>query len=137
MPQIERVLETALYVDDLEELVRLYEGIIGLNTMSRGDRVVALDAGRGTVLLLFRRGATAGGVSVPGGRIPHHDARGPAHFAFAVASEDLDAWRGHLAEHSIEIESEVTWDRGGTSLYFRDPGGHSVELATPGVWEIY
>ena len=35
------------------------------------------------------------------------------------------------------IESEVNWDRGGTSIYFRDPEGHSVELATPGVWEVY
>ena len=26
---------------------------------------------------------------------------------------------------------------GGTSLYFRDPDGHSVEIATPGVWETY
>ena len=137
MPQIKRVLETALYVDDLEESVRFYEGIIGLNTMSRGDRLVALDAGRGTVLLLFLRGASAGGVSFPGGRIPPHDGQGPAHFAFAVAAEDLDGWRGHLAENGVEIESEVTWDRGGVSLYFRDPDGHSVELATPGVWEIY
>ena len=137
MPQIKGVLETALYVDDLEESVRFYEGIMNLKAMSREDRVVALDAGRGTVLLLFRRGATAGGVSVPGGRIPPHDGQGPAHFACAVASRDLDAWRGHLAENSVEIESEVTWDRGGVSLYFRDPDGHSVELATPGVWEVY
>jgi catechol 2,3-dioxygenase-like lactoylglutathione lyase family enzyme len=42
-----------------------------------------------------------------------------------------------LAEHGVGIESEVQWDLGGTSLYFRDPDGHSVELATPGVWPIY
>ena len=54
-----------------------------------------------------------------------------------AVSPDLDGWRGHLAENGVEIESEVTWDRGGVSLYFRDPDGHSVELATPGVWEIY
>lgn len=137
MPRIKHVLETALYVDDLDEAARFYEGVIGLNVMSRRDRLVAMDAGAGTVLLLFQRGATAAGVSSPGGRIPPHDGRGPAHFAFAVVAEDLDAWRGHLAENSVEIESEVTWDRGGTSIYFRDPDGHSVELATPGVWEVY
>ena len=137
VPKIKRILETALYVDDLEETARFYEDVIGLNVMSRGDRLVALDAGNGTVLLLFRRGATAEGVSFPGGRIPPHDGQGPAHFAFAVDAEDLEAWRDHLAESRCEIESEVAWDRGGSSLYFRDPAGHSVELATPGVWEVY
>jgi catechol 2,3-dioxygenase-like lactoylglutathione lyase family enzyme len=31
----------------------------------------------------------------------------------------------------------VGWPRGGRSVYFRDPDGHSVELATPGLWETY
>ncbi len=26
---------------------------------------------------------------------------------------------------------------GGTSLYFRDPDGHLLELVTPGIWSIY
>ncbi len=137
VPQIKRVFETALYVDDLKKSVRFYVEIMGLNAISRGDRLVALDAGEGTVLLLFRRGAAMAGASFPSGRIPPHDGEGPAHFAFAVAAEDLDLWRGQLAGNGVEIESEVTWDRGGTSLYFRDPDGHSVELATPGVWEVY
>jgi catechol 2,3-dioxygenase-like lactoylglutathione lyase family enzyme len=137
VPRIKRVLETSLYVDDLEESTRFYERVMGLNAMSRGDRLVALDAGEGTVLLLFRRGATTAGASFPGGRIPPHAGEGPAHFAFAVAAADLDLWRAHLADNGVEIESEVTWDRGGTSLYFRDPEGHSVEVATPGVWEVY
>jgi catechol 2,3-dioxygenase-like lactoylglutathione lyase family enzyme len=34
----------------------------------------------------------------------------------------------------IAIESRITWARGGTSLYFRDPDGHSLEVATPGLW---
>jgi len=27
--------------------------------------------------------------------------------------------------------------RGGHSIYFRDPDGHLLELATPGLWAIY
>ena len=137
VPQIKRVLETGLYVDDLEESVRFYERILGLRAIASGDRLVALDAGEGTVLLLFRRGATTAGASLPGGQIPPHNGEGQAHFAFAVAAGDLDLWRRHLAANGVEIESEVIWDRGGTSLYFRDPDGHSVELATPGIWEVY
>ena len=137
VPQIKRVLETALYVDDLEASARFYEGVLGLRPISRGDRLVALDAGEGTVLLLFLRGASTAGASFPGGRIPPHDGQGRTHFAFAVAAEDLDQWRSHLGGSGVEIESEVTWDRGGSSLYFRDPDGHLVELATPGIWEVY
>jgi catechol 2,3-dioxygenase-like lactoylglutathione lyase family enzyme len=37
----------------------------------------------------------------------------------------------------VSIEGEMKWPRGGTSLYFRDPDGHLVELATPGLWSIY
>lgn len=137
MPQVRRVLETALYVEDLDRAVEFYERVIGLSALSKGDRLAAMDVGEGTVLLLFLRGATASGVSFEGGRIPPHDGVGPAHFAFAIASGELDSWRGHLAIEGVEIESEVSWGRGGKSIYFRDPDGHSVELATPGIWRVF
>lgn len=134
---MQRVLETAVYVESPERSAEFYERVLGLEVMSRAERMVSIDAGQGTVLLLFRRGGSTEGTSFPGGWIPPHDGTGRAHFAFAVRSEDLDAWRARLAEHGVEIESEVTWKRGGTSLYFRDPDGHSVELAAPGVWPVY
>ena len=130
-------METALYVEDLDRAVEFYERVIGLSALSRGDRLAAMDAGEGTVLLLFLRGATASGASFDGGRIPPHDGAGPAHFAFAIDSGKLDSWRRHLAAEGVEIESEVSWERGGKSIYFRDPDGHSVELATPGIWRVF
>lgn len=136
-PRVERVLETALYVDDLERAARFYQEVIGFRTLTANDRIMAMDAGGGTVLLLFRRGASAGGVDIPRGRIPPHDGSGPAHFAFAIELASLENWRGRLRHAGVEIESEITWGRGGISLYFRDPEGHSVELATPGVWAVY
>jgi catechol 2,3-dioxygenase-like lactoylglutathione lyase family enzyme len=59
------------------------------------------------------------------------------HLAFAVAADALDAWRRHLEGSGVPVESTVGWPRGGTSLYVRDPDGHSVELVTPGLWAIY
>lgn len=46
-------------------------------------------------------------------------------------------WEKHLIAGGINIESKVNWPRGGQSIYFRDPDNHSVELATPGLWEVY
>jgi catechol 2,3-dioxygenase-like lactoylglutathione lyase family enzyme len=137
MPQVRRVLETVLYVEDLDRARSFYETAIGLKVIYIGEHAVALDGGEGTVFLLFQRGSTAKGSRFEGGWIPSHDGTGETHFAFAIDRADLDDWRARLDILTIEIESEVTWPRGGTSVYFRDPDGHSVELATPGVWKNY
>jgi catechol 2,3-dioxygenase-like lactoylglutathione lyase family enzyme len=136
-PPVGRIVETALYVHDTARSADFYERVLGMKRMAEGDRLVPMDAGGGTVLLLFLEGATADGSRFEGGWIPPHDGRGQSHFAVAVEADDVDAWREHLAAEVVEIESEVRWGRGGLSLYFRDPDGHSVELATPGVWPVY
>ena len=48
--------------------------------------------------------------------------------------------RGRIEQHPEELHAVTerrTWDRGGRSIYFRDPDGHLIELATPGVWANY
>ena len=132
-----RVLETALYVDDLERAVKFYTSVLGLRLMGREQRMASIDAGGSTVLLLFRRGASIGGIPTAGGTIPPHDGAGPWHLAFAVDAAEFDAWLTHFEHVGVEIESVVQWPRGGRSVYFRDPDNHSVELVTPGVWEVY
>ncbi|HUF74998.1 MAG TPA: VOC family protein [Longimicrobiales bacterium] len=136
-PRIRRILETSLYVQDPAASARFYEEVLGLEVMTRTERLIAMHAGEGTVLLLFERGATASGGELPGGWIPPHHGEGPAHFALAIARGDLEAWRARLAAAGVEVESEVEWHRGGVSLYFRDADGYSVELATEGLWPVY
>lgn len=137
MPAVQRVVETALYVDDMQRAVAFYRDVLGLRPMGIGERLTPMDAGGSSVLLLFRRGATAAGLSFPGGHIPPHDGAGPLHVAFGIDVAELAAWERRLTGAGVEIESRVGWDRGGRSLYFRDPDGHSVELVTPGTWETY
>ena len=137
MPKITRILETALYVDDLARATAFYRDALGLTVMSANSRMASIDAGHGSVLLLFQRGATTAGLAFTTGWIPPHDGSGPAHFAFAIKAADLEAWAARLDEHGVAVESRVEWSAGGVSLYFRDPDGHSVELATPGVWPTY
>ena len=44
----------------------------------------------------------------------------------------------HLAAgRPVDPPAEHLRDRGGSSLYVRDPDGRSVELATPGIWPNY
>ncbi|MEO5989943.1 MAG: VOC family protein [Candidatus Eisenbacteria bacterium] len=136
-PRIRRVLETALYVTDMARAVAFYRDVLGLFAMGGNERLTPIDAGEGTVLLLFRQGASADGIDYPGGRIPAHDGTGPVHMAFAIDDDAFDAWKARLADHGVAIEVVNHWDRGGRSAYLRDPDGHSIELATPGLWPTY
>ena len=136
-PPITGVLETGLYVDDLARARAFYEGVLGLKPMVADERFCAYDAGPGSVLLLFLRGATLEPVAMAQGTIPPHDGHGPLHYALAIAESALEHWVAHLAAHHIGIESRVAWRGGGVSLYFRDPDDNLVELATPGLWPNY
>ena len=129
---VERILETCLYVDDLEAAEAFYRDILGLQTFSRVEgRHVFFRCGEG-VFLLFNPKKTA----ETEGDVPTHGAHGPGHVSFAMPKEDILAWRTHLQQHGVEIETEITWPSGGYSLYFRDPAGNSVELATPLTWRL-
>jgi Lactoylglutathione lyase and related lyases len=131
------ILETCLYVTDLPKARTFYETLFGYRVMAADDRFCALAAGGQQVLLLFLRGSDPAGSVMPFGIIPPHDGSGPVHIGFGISSESLPAWRTRLAEYGVTIESTITWPRGGTSIYFRDPDGHLLELVTPGIWEIY
>jgi catechol 2,3-dioxygenase-like lactoylglutathione lyase family enzyme len=137
MPSLDRVLETALYVDDLGRAAAFYADVLELTLLYLDDRLQAFAVGGSSVLLLFRRGASLETVRLPGGTIPPHDGSGPLHVAFAIAADDLAAWEARLREHGVPIEGRTDWPRGGRSVYFRDPDGHLLELATPGLWSIY
>lgn len=122
------ILESCLYVEDLNRAARFYEEILGLTRMDifEPERLIPMVAPGPNLLLLFKRGAS-----------PDHDATGQQHLAFSIAATDLDAWEQRLTARDITIEEKKRWERGGTSLYFRDPDGHLLELATPGVWPVY
>ena len=136
MPRVRRLLELALYCDDLARTAAFYRTLLDATPMLSGDRLVALDAGEGTVLLLFQRG-NSGALDTDGGLVPGHDGSGPVHLAFAIGAGDVEEWESRLCALGVAIESRVKWERGGVSLYFRDPENRSVELATPGIWPSY
>ena len=136
-PPLSHLLETSLYVGDLDAAAAFYRRVFALPVLLEDERMVALALPGSAVLLLFRRGGSTHPSMVPGGLIPAHDAQGAQHLCLAIPVASLQDWERHLLEHDIVIESRVIQSHGGTSLYFRDPDGHSLEVATPGLWPIY
>jgi catechol 2,3-dioxygenase-like lactoylglutathione lyase family enzyme len=82
------------------------------------------------VLLIFTRETAA----TPGRGVPTHGADGQGHIAFRVADGSLTEWCAHFAAMGVGIELQRRWDRGGESVYVRDPAGNSVELVTGAIW---
>ena len=126
------VLETCLYARNLDETAAFYERVLGLQRFAGSEgRHVFFRCGSG-VFLLFNPEETRR----TGGEVPPHGADGPGHVAFAIQALDLPDWRDHVESLGVEIEAEVGWPSGGTSLYLRDPAGNSVELTSPIIWSI-
>jgi catechol 2,3-dioxygenase-like lactoylglutathione lyase family enzyme len=136
-PELRGVLETSLYVSDLERSRAFYTLLFSFPVLVQDDRFCALGICGRQVLLLFRTDASVTPVATPGGTIPPHGGEGQLHLAFAIGRDEFDAWERRLQSQDTPVESRVSWSRGGKSIYFRDPDGHLLELATPGVWAIY
>ncbi|ANK71159.1 MULTISPECIES: VOC family protein [Ensifer] len=128
-PALEGILETALYVGDLDAAEAFYGGILGLAKITRaGNRHVFYRCGPG-VLLIFNPAET---LKPP---IPHGTS-GQGHMCFRVSAAALDAWKAKLEAAGIAIEADTRWPNGARSFYFRDPAGNSLECAEPGLWSI-
>jgi catechol 2,3-dioxygenase-like lactoylglutathione lyase family enzyme len=136
-PALSGIFETALYVDNLENAERFYGGVLGLTkifTVPGRQLVFRLQEG---ILLVFDAHQTQREqVVINGGAIPLHGALGAGHMAFRVDKSELETWRSHFRATGVAIESEVAWPNGAHSIYFRDPAGNSLELATPDMWKF-
>ncbi len=130
--QVNEILETCIYVNDLRAAESFYRDVLGLEQIGQQEgRHVFFRCGR-QMFLVFDPAAS----SSTAGELPPHGAVGSVHVAFAVPADSLTAWRVQLESNGVEIEKTVEWPSGGRSLYFRDPAGNSLELATPGIWGI-
>ncbi|RXF73923.1 glyoxalase [Hansschlegelia zhihuaiae] len=136
-PKVRGILESALYVENLARSAAFYDRVFDFPHLFGNDALIALDVAGAGVLLLFRRGGSAKAQEMPGGVIPAHDGEGKLHAAFAIAADDLPVWEKRLDQLGIAVESRMSWPLGGTSVYFRDPDGHLLELVTPKVWPTY
>ena len=130
-PSLDGLLESAIYVDDVARAAGFYRDVLGMAIVDTSERLTAMSAGPRQLLLLFKRGAS---LVLP---LTPHDAAGRQHIAFAISADSLGRWEAWLAERGVPVLEKKQWPRGGTSVYFSDPDGHLLELATPGVWSVY
>lgn len=131
---VSAVLESALYVLDLQAAEKFYTEVLGLTFYSKMEgRHLFLRCGN-RMVLLFNAEATA--VSAGGPKdAPTHGAKGEGHLAFAAKDKEIDQWKQHLVQNGVEIEKEISSQKG-RSIYFRDPSQNCLEIASPGIWGI-
>lgn len=125
------ILETCLYVDDLDAAERFYQEVLGLEPLSRQAGRHAFFKFEGGVFLLFSPEA-----SLASDELPPHGAFGPGHCCFRIAEGELEAWKTRLERHGVAILAEQDWPKGGRSLYFHDPSGNLLELAPARIWGL-
>jgi catechol 2,3-dioxygenase-like lactoylglutathione lyase family enzyme len=129
--RITGVYETVIYATDVPGAAAFYADVLGLRLVDGPDELAAaFRLEDGGVLLIFDPSRA----SVPGRPVPSHGATGAGHVAFSVEDGALDRWAEILRERGIEIEQEHEWQRGGRSIYVRDPAGNSVELVDGDLW---
>jgi catechol 2,3-dioxygenase-like lactoylglutathione lyase family enzyme len=126
-----KILETCLYAEDLEQAEEFYTRVLGLQLFARErGRHLFFKCGN-QMLLIFEPSKT-----IKETEIAPHGALGPGHVAFAVPDSELDVWAVRLRDHGVGIEKILSWPKGGRSIYFRDPAGNCLELASPRIWGI-
>ena len=140
-PKLNGLVETALFVEDLRRAGDFYENVLGLPKLKTSGIGCVFRLGPQRYLLLFNRKAahtpnkTDSGDTLPPCAVPEQNGRGPGHVAFGISNDAVDLWRARLAQHGVDLLKVINWETGARSLYFRDPDGHMIELATPGIWE--
>jgi len=127
-PRITGILETVLYVSDIDRAELFYRNVMALRPIGKEPgRHAFFRVGSG-VLLLFRAERTRHSASVP-----PHGADGEIHVCFTVAPEEYEAWKARIRDHGLAIAQEIEWPAG-RSFYFRDPDGNLLELASADIW---
>jgi catechol 2,3-dioxygenase-like lactoylglutathione lyase family enzyme len=130
-PRLGQILETCLYANDLDKAGEFYQSVLGLDLFAKETGRHLFFKCDNQMFLVFNPAKTI----EESDAVPH-GSHGPGHVAFAVPMSKLGEWKSHLKNEGVEIEKDVCWPAGGRSLYFRDPAGNCLELASPLVWGL-
>lgn len=154
-PRPSHILETCLYVRDMNKSTTFYTEILGLEPQIQSPRLTMFPLDN-TTLILFQLGMTASDSVSDNGIVPGH---GPdektvgslttggsdqdtelgklhTHYCLAVSSPiEVEVWEKYLRSKEVKLRGVMNWQRGGRSIYFEDPDGHIGEIGSRGIWE--
>ena len=134
--ELNGIVETTIYTDDLIAMRQFYENSLGLKCISYTENQSLFFKINRSMLLIFNRAFTINQTArVNGNQIPPHATNGHGHLAFESLKDHYEDRKAEILELGIEIESEVTWPNGKKSFYFRDPSDNSIEIVEYGLWE--
>ena len=127
MDFIKGICHFGLSVADLDESVRFYTEVLGLDMSERREKDAFFSVGTNDVLAL---------IQYPGGRERFEADMRPKNWGKAFTHFGLGAESGaavfefqeHLQANGVKIVKEAyeRWD--GASLYFLDPNGYTLEF---------
>ena len=127
MSLIKGICHFGLSVAELDESVRFYTEILGLQMTERREKDAFFLVGTDDVMAL---------IQYPGGSEPFDAAMRPKNWGkafthFGLAAESSKAvfeFQEHLRSNNVKIVKEAyeRWD--GASLYFLDPNGYTLEF---------
>ncbi|HEY8401351.1 MAG TPA: VOC family protein [Cytophagaceae bacterium] len=127
---IKQIKETSLYVKDLNETRKFYQGKLDLEIISEvKDRHIFFRAGT-SALLCFIPETTQKESS-----LPSHFGHGHLHIAFEITPRDYSVWKEKVLNAGISIIHEQEWKNHLKSFYFRDPDEHLLEIVPEGIWD--
>lgn len=130
------ILESVLYVDDLDAARAFYGDVLGMTPFAEATGRHLFYRCGDQVFLLFNGDATRVPATGSAIAVPAHGSSGQGHLCFRASADEIDAWREALVGRGIAIEADFEWPQGGRSIYFRDPSGNSLEFAEPRIWGL-
>lgn len=132
--KINKIIETVLYCDDVEEMLNFYQKYFGFEVLQKSlPRGVFLKCGE-SILAIFNRSMTSEDNQIA----PGHGTTGVHHMAFEIPDGEYEEWKKSLTEKGLKIVQEITWEsrtNNSRSFYFQDPAGNNIEIAEKKLWD--
>ena len=133
-PRVSAMLETSLYVADLDRACAFYQRVFGFELFVHDGRMCALGVPGGQVLLLFHHGSTNSRPPFPAASSRRIMA---AANCISVSPFRLASWppgRSTCASTISRWRAGSNGRAAAPACISATPTGNSLEVATPGLW---